>query len=187
MVRLVAAFAALAAFANVGCGTPDSQVFGGIAGPTGIPNAFINDVGSAIAGIGNFTDSGGNTVQLDVFILTDRKNLCVTIERRPDYFRNPPEAFVALVMIGPLDRLGTFRVGAANTGATLMVTAGPGNEVTRYPGSGGSFSVRDLNIKPGGDGTGTFDLGFVDLGGLAHEVFGKFKTRSCAAIGNVVF
>ena len=48
-------------------------------------------------------------------------------------------------------------------------------------------NVRDLNIKPGGDGTGTFDLGFVDLGGLAHEVFGKFKTRSCAAIGNVVF
>ena len=70
------------------CGTPDSQVFGGIIGDANTPNAIINDVGSAIAGVVTLTDSNGNSKQFDAFILTDRKNLCASVTARRRHLRS---------------------------------------------------------------------------------------------------
>ena len=185
MVRAVAAIVALAV---TGCSNPDTQVFGGIAGPTGVPNAFIYDVGSAIAGIGTVKDSQGKPTPATILIVTDRQNLCKSIGDHPDYFQNPIEAYVALIMITPPDRLGSFFAGAAGGSADfLQVTAGPGNQIITYPAGGGSVAVTEFHTEPGGDGRGNFDLIFADQAGLGHEVFGKYKTQTCAALANATF
>jgi hypothetical protein len=44
-----------------------------------------------------------------------------------------------------------------------------------------------VDVRPGGDGDGSFEIYFGDFGGGLHRVVGKFKTRGCAALGNVTF
>jgi hypothetical protein len=180
--------AALFALTLCACGNPDNQVFGGISGGTLAPDAFLDNVGSAIAGVSKVADQNGNLTSIDVFILTDRTNLCAKLANTPDYFRNPPEAYVALVMSTPQDRLGTFVVGASNGGGSLlMVTAGPGKTITSYPGGAGSVSVTNFDSRAGGEATGTFDILFADSLQVGHEIFGKFKTSTCPALANVTF
>jgi hypothetical protein len=178
--------AALLALALFACGNPDNQVFGGISGPPGVPNAYIDNVGSAIHAVAKVTNQDGGTTDADVFVLTDRVDLCKKLGSRPDYFQNPSEAFVGLVMATTFDRAGTFRVGT-DASAVLMVTAGPGNEIIRYPPAAGLINVRQVDVRGGGEGDGSFDLIFGDFGGGLHSVFGKFKTRGCAALANLTF
>jgi hypothetical protein len=178
----------LAAALASGCSNPDNQVYNGIPGDSNTPNAFIYNVGSAIHGVGNFKDAQNNIVQRDVIILTDRNNLCVSLAARPDYYTNPPEAFVALFMTVQHDRIGTNLVGATNGGsAQLIVSAGPGQPVTLYPGVGGSIDVRFMDSRPGGEADGTFDTIISDNTSLGHEVFGKYQTHTCPAISNIQF
>ena len=177
-----------AALALAGCGRPDSQVFGGVIGDQNTPNAVINDVGSAVAGIVSIADQNGTPHSYTAVILTDRHNLCTSLAARPDYFKSPPEAGVALILLAKADQLGTFLIGASNGAqASLNTTAGPGNPIARYPAVQGSVSMRQFDKNPNGEGDGTFDVIIVDSGGVGHEVYGKFKTATCAALANAQF
>jgi len=172
----------------VACHNPDTTVYGGIAGPTGVPNAFIYDVGSAIAGTGTVKDSAGKPTTATIIVITDRQNLCTSIANRPDYFTNPPEAFVALIMITPPDRLGSFTVGAqGGSNAFLLATAGPGNSIVTYPAGAGQTNVTSFEANPGGEGRGNFFFLFADAAGFGHQISGKYKTVTCAALANAIF
>jgi hypothetical protein len=182
------AFPALALLL-AGCGNPDSQVFNGILGrPPNVPNAYIDSVGSAIAGVSQRTDAKGVITKIDVFVLTNRNDLCKKLGDKPDYLDNPSEPFVALAMATPFDRLGTFQAGASDGLYTWFgVTAGPGAVVTRYPPYVGALSVRQFDARAGGESQGSFDIYFIDLDGAIHEIFGRFKTTTCDALKNVTF
>ena len=182
MSRFLAAGAAAAV--AVSCGNPDNQIFlvSGL-----IPNSFITSVGSAVSAVVDIKDSQGNTRPVSVFVLTNRADLCKSLGNRPDYFQNPPEAYVAYVLATVADRLGNFAIGATNgASASLLITAGPGNPVRVYGGVGGQVSVREFNQNPGGEGVGTFDVIFADGSDVA-EYFGRFKTQTCTALKQVQF
>jgi len=47
-----------------------------------------------------------------VVIISDQPGLCSRLQLHPDYFRNPPEYYVALILfLPPTDHLGTFEPG----------------------------------------------------------------------------
>ena len=187
MSRNSVAFAfALAAFAAAGCGTPDNQILGGVLGNAQTVNAIIPDVYSAISGVVTLKDSSGNPAPFSLMILSERHDLCNSIKTHPDYFKNPPEGFVALILTAPADRLGSFNIGATNGGsATLTATAGPGFGGNSYPAVGGVISLRQFDVN--GQAQGSFDVLVVHQVQTGHEVLGNFKTNWCAALGQAQF
>jgi hypothetical protein len=190
---------AVAAALLAACSNPDNQVYGGAPAITAtdgttIPSAFIPNVASAIAGTVNITDTNNNSKAYTVVLLSNRNNLCQSLAARPDYFKNPPEAAVTLALfIAPnaqnQAQLGTFQVGATNGSAvTLGTTAGPGQPTYSYKGVGGSVALTRYDNSPGGESDGSFDLLLSDpTGQVTFEVFGKYKTSTCAAVANVSF
>ena len=138
-------------------------------------------VGSAIHGTTTITDAQGHTQSVSVVVLADRGNLCASLKARPDYFKNPPEAVVTMVLTAKADQLGSFQLGATN-GATanLNVTAGPGTGITQYGGIQGFVAV--TRFDPGGEAAGSFDVIFVDKVSAIHEIYGKYKTQACASL-----
>lgn len=181
-----AAAAALALCALAACGNPDNQVVGGLLGSGSVPNAVITRVGSAIFAPVNATDLRGNLVPRTAVVLTDREDLCAKLAQHPDYLRAPIEPFVAVVLLTPQRKVGTYYLGQTDIGALLLTTAGVGQTVYGFPGaSGGTIGVGQMNTNPGGSAEGNFAMQVynpsVQTSSL-YTVYGQFKTSECPAL-----
>src|SRR5437016_10234610 len=89
----------------------NENVFYGSIGPSRItPFIAFENVNSVISGRAALTNpDGGPPVSAEVVIISDKPRLCERLLTNRDYFRNPPEAYIALILFLPPDnRLGTF-------------------------------------------------------------------------------
>src|SRR5258706_8221936 len=115
--------------AMLSCGNPDNVVVGGISATSTIPVAIIQSIQSAEAGITTYIDPQGNHIQLSVVAFTDHPGLCQKLKDHPDYFRNPIEPYVALLLYAPVDRIGTFVTGRdPGAEAEVIATTGPSTD-----------------------------------------------------------
>ena len=82
------------------CGNNDNVIVGGVGGGATTPDVIFDGIGSSIHGIATQRDAKGNPVgdKMGVVIMSDRPNLCDRLKARPDYFRNAPEGYEALIL-----------------------------------------------------------------------------------------
>ena len=177
---------ALALSALAACGNPDNQVQGGLLSSGSAPNAVITIVGSAIFAPVNATDLRGNSVPRTAVILTDREGLCAKLADHPDYLRAPIEAFVAVVLLTPQRKVGTYYLGQTDIGALLLATSGLGQTVFPFPAAnGGTISIGQMNSGAGGNVEGNFAMQVYDPSAQTsplYTVYGQFKTSECPAL-----
>ncbi|GAC1346633.1 MAG: hypothetical protein NVSMB23_24550 [Myxococcales bacterium] len=180
-----AAILACAAGALVaGCGASDNAVYGGVnsADRSKYPDASIPDVRSAIHFFGkvsNQANPAAAPVVRAIVILSGQDRLCDSLARTPDYFKTAPQGFTALILTTPLGQVGDFAIGAVDTDASLL-TSFTGGPIALLPAVGGDVSVTEFNTA--GTAKGTFSLS-VAASTSAYTIYGRFKTRSCGAIG----
>src|SRR5438128_8225094 len=85
-----------------GCSNNDNVVYGAIGASTITPFISFENLNSVISGRATLTDAdGGVTRTSEVVIFSDRPALCDHLLQHPDYFRHPPEAYVALILFLP--------------------------------------------------------------------------------------
>ena len=184
-----------------GCSNNDNVVYGAIGASTITPFISFENLNSVISGRATLTDAdGGVTGTSEVVIFSDRPSLCDRLVQNRDYFRNPHEAYVALILfLPPDDRLGTFlpgRPGDEGTGSEI-IGADPslaqasiektGKPVAPFPAeNAGYISVRDWSEAAGGESVGTFILAYdpppplTSSGPLPFS--GNFKSKVCTTL-----
>ena len=184
MVKSLAALFLLCA----ACGTADNVVVGGVARGATTPEVVFNGIGSSIHGTATPRDASRNPVgdPMGVVIMSDQPDLCARLKARPDYFRNAPEPYEALILFVRLRYLGTFVVGRdSDPGTAAEIVAASGPQPTT-PFHGLTFSRISVTNWPaaGGNATGSFNLLFDDPYGSsnAHPFFGRFKTNLCPTL-----
>lgn len=189
--------------AAAACGSNDNQIFGGIPPTTITPLIAFDNVASVISGKLTLRDADGNSTgsSAEVVIIADRPALCDKLKQAPDYFRNPPEAYRALILFVPAtDRVGVFfldRPDSAGTGSEII-----GSDPTKTQASidrtgkpVAPFKAADLGYislgsdwsdSPGAQFTGTFDLIYADPPELpataGYRFTGKFKATVCPTL-----
>lgn len=189
MLKPLAAFVLLSA----ACGNADNVIVGGVAAGATTPNVLFDGIGSSIHGVATPRDASGNPVgdPMAVVIMSDRPNLCDRLKARPDYFRNAPEAYEALILFVRLGYLGTFVVGRESDPGTAaeVVAAGGPQPTTPFHGLNSSYiSVTNWPASAGnatgGTASGSFSLVFDDPYGSngAHPFYGRFKTSACPTL-----
>ena len=196
MVRPMLRRSALLLCAAAACGHSDNYVTGGFVAGPGVPVVLLDTVRSAISGEVTLSDPSGQPTggKLSVVVLSTAADLCNQIKASPDFFRNPPEPFVALAFYAPLDRSGTFYVGRGSdngTNAEAITTSGPADggpsaapvSVFALPRS--NVSLSDFALREPGNATGGFDAVFQDPAAMQHELFGRFKTNTCDGFDHV--
>lgn len=188
----VAAIAALA-----GCGSEDNTVI------SGYPPAIISPVKSAMSVQVSFKETSGATHPQWVIILSDGPDLCTKVTQHLDYFQNPIENFVAILVWVPPGNLGTFFTGfttgtnpdgsVSTTGNEVVVGAagvdGGAPAIARLvevDGMGGNIGLSQFNTGPGGEAKGSFDVAIFDPQGNPHEYIGKFKSTYCPGAENAL-
>jgi len=191
--------------AAAACGNNENTFYGSIGPSTITPFIAFDNVNSVISGRARLTNpDGGIGSPAEVVIISDRPRLCSLLVQHPDYFRNPPEAYVALILFyPPNDHLGTFYPGRggdegaggeiigvdpAKVQATIDLT---GNRVAPFPGLNaypccGYMSLRDWSEAPGGESAGSFSLYFGAPPQLnsttAFPFYGQFKAAVCTTL-----
>lgn len=171
------------------CGTSDNLVVGGFAGDANHPVTVLDNIRSSISGTVKVTDANNNSQTLSVVAISDHANLCDAVTAKPDFFRNPPDVAVTLILYAPTDKIGTFvmgRGGDQGTNAEIVATLGPTVPVAPYFAAGGSLSLSNFDTNAGGFAQGTFDVFFLDPAGVPREFFGRFKTHVCPGMAQVL-
>lgn len=166
------------------CGNPDNIVQGGISATSTQPVAIFNDIKSAESGVTFLSDANGKHLQqVSVIALSDHPKLCDQLKAHPtDYFRNPPEGFVAILLFAPVDKIGTFVIGRTNdegTFAEVIATNGPPGPSQPYYAGQGEVNLNNFDLTADGFGRGGFDVLVSDGAGFGHEFFGRFRTHVC--------
>lgn len=184
------------------CGNSDNLVVGVIGESTITPFIQLGDVNSSISGRISLRDAEGNPTGTfsEVVIMSDRPGLCDRLKQHPDYFRKPPETYLALILFLPGDnRLGTFIPGRlpSDQGTTseiigvkditLPVTPFPALDITQSPATFLPYiTLRDWSDSPGGAAVGSFSLVYGPPPELAgpylFPFYGKFKTAVCPTL-----
>lgn len=193
----------LALLLAAACGNPDNLVLGGVASSSTTPLVLFDNINSSISAVVTLTDSSGNpTGQAATVVISDRPGLCSVLGAHPDYYRKPPEAYLALILFVPLingctgppaqcERLGTFvvgRPGDEGTGGEIIATNAAQTSVTPFTAlNGGFIALTNWSDNPGGSATGSFDMFFSHptLGG-PFEFSGRFKTQECPALSKTL-
>jgi len=174
-----------------GCSNNDNVVYGAIGASSITPFISFENVSSVISGV---------TGTSEVVIFSNRPALCDRLLQNPDYFRNPHETYVALILFLPGDnRLGTFlpgRPGDEGTGSEI-IGADPslaqasmertGKPVAPFPAeNAGYIAVRDWSEAAGGESVGTFSLLYDPPPPLtssgAFPFSGNFKSKVCTTL-----
>jgi hypothetical protein len=175
------------------CSSQDNIIAGGIAGGATTPDVLFDNIGSSIHGVATPRDSAGNPVgdPLATVIMSDVPNLCDRLKAHPDYFRNAPEAYEALIMTVRLGYLGTFIVGRdSDPGTSAEIVAASGPQVTTpfHAVTSSYIAVTTWPTGGGGNATGSFYLLMDDPygTGVAHPFSGRFKTDLCATLEGVL-
>jgi len=184
----------------------NENVFYGSIGPSRItPFIAFENVNSVISGRASLTNAdGGPPVPAEVVIISDKPRLCERLLTNRDYFRNPPEAYIALILFLPPDnRVGTFIPGRggdegagseiigvdpAKTQASIDLTGkpvAPFQGLNAYPCCG-YISIRDWSEAPGGESTGSFNLYYGAPPQLnvntAFPFYGQYKATVCPTL-----
>lgn len=183
----------LALLFTAACGNPDNLVLGGVASTTTTPLVLFDNINSSISAVVTLTDSSGNpTGQAATVVISDRPGLCTVLAAHPDYFRKPPEGYLAMILFAPPGYLGTFIIGRGGidqgAGAEIIATNGAQTSVTPFTVlNGGYIALTNWSDSPGGNATGSFDLLFTQqtLGG-PFEFSGRFKTAVCPALSKAL-
>ena len=187
------------------CSNNDNVIYGSIP-PTDItPFIAFDNVNSVISGRATLTDAdGGTTGTAELVIISDRPRLCDRLTQTRDYFRNPPEAYLALILFFPPDRrVGTFipgRTGDEGSGSEIIAVdpakvqasidltgkpVAPFIGLTAYPCCG-YLALRDWTETAGGESTGSFSLYYGAPPQLnsssAFPFYGKFKASVCPTL-----
>lgn len=170
----------------VACGNSDNIIVGGIAAGATAPDVLFPNIGSSIHGTATGRDAAGNPVGdlLAVVIMSDVPNLCGRLKAKPDYFRNAPEAYEALIMTVPTAYLGTFIIGRDPDTAAEIVAAGGPQATTPFHGLTSSYIALTQWPTNGGNAGGSFNILFDDPygSGTAHPFYGNFKTDFCSTL-----
>ena len=188
------------------CGSDDNSVVGVIPQSSITPFIDFENIGSSIFGRLSLSDAGGNPTgsSAQVVIVSDRARLCDRLKDAPNYFRDPPEPYIALILfLPPTNHLGTFlpgRPGDEGTGSEIL-----GGDPTRKQASidatglavapfkaidTGYITLRDWSETPGGEAAGSFNLLYSPPPPLTSTngfLFGgKFKATYCATLGGTL-
>jgi hypothetical protein len=184
------------------CGSNENTVFGAIPSSDINPLVEFDDVRSVISGRLSLRDADGAPTgeSAQVVIMSDRAGLCDKLKTAPDYFRNPPEAFLALVLFfPPTNHLGTFipgRLGDEGTGSEVF-GSDPARRQASLDQTGkalapftavdtGFMALRDWSDSPGGEAAGNFSLlyrpppPFTTNTGFIFS--GNFKAANCPTL-----
>jgi hypothetical protein len=186
-MRCLASFLAVLA-ALAGCGSEENVVF------AGYPGAIISPVRSSMSAQVTFNDANGAHQQW-IIALTDGPDLCTKVTAHLDYFQNPPENFVGIILWVPTGNIGTFIVGQNFGGSTVgdevLIGTGPVDggmpgltRLSGVVGVGGNISLTQFDAGPGGEAKGSFDVAVFDPGGSPREYAGKFKATFCPGAAN---
>jgi len=191
------------------CGNNENVFYGSIGPSTITPFIAFDNANSVISGRATLTDAdGGTTGSAELVIISDRPRLCDRLVQYPDYFRNPPEAYVALILFLPPDnRVGTFlagRPGDEGTGSEI-IGADPtkkqasidltGRPVAPFQGLNaypccGYISLRDWSEASGGESTGSINLYYGAPPQLnsttAFPFYGQFKATVCTTLNGTL-
>ena len=188
------------------CGTGDNVVVGGIGASDITPVIQFDNIRSVINGRARlFGADGVPNGSAQVIIISDQPQLCDRLQAHPDYFRNPPEEYQALILFLPdTDHVGTFipgRAGDEGTSSEIIGVKDTGTPVPPFTTTKpvapfpvldffGYISLRDWSISPGGEADGTFYLAYnlpVALQGTitisqGFQFSGKFKSTACPTL-----
>jgi hypothetical protein len=184
-----------------GCGNNDNVVYGAIGASSITPFIAFDNLHSVISGRATLTALDGGVIgPSEVVIFSDRTALCDRLAQNRDYFRNPHEAYVALILFLPGDnRLGTFlpgRPGDQGTGSEI-IGADPslaqasidktGRPVAPFPAeNAGYIALRDWSEAAGGQSVGSFSLAYDPPPPLtsngAFPFSGNFKSTVCTTL-----
>lgn len=181
---LAAALLCLAA-----CGNSDNLIVGGLSAGATTPEIIFDNIGSSIHGVATMRDDAGNPVgsPMSVVIMSDRPGLCDKLKATPDYFRNAPEAYEALILAVKDGYVGTFIIGRegndADTVAEIVGAAGP-QVTTPFHAVAGSYIALTEFSDTGGNAMGSFNLLLDDpyASGVGHPFYGNFKTSFCPTL-----
>ena len=183
MKRLAALLLACAA-----CNNPDNLIVGGVAGGATTPDVIFDNIFSSIHGVATPRDNNGNPIgdPLGVVIMSDQPHLCDRLKARPDYLRNAPEPYQALVLFVRIGYLGTFVIGRDSdpgTAAEIVAASGP-QPTTPLHGLNSSYIAVTNWPTNGGNAYGSFNILFDDPynSGFPHPFFGQFKTDLCPTL-----
>ena len=182
-----------------GCSNNDNVVYGAIGASTITPFISFENVNSVISGRARLTSAdGGVTGTSEVVIFSNRPALCDRLLQNPDYFRNPHEAYVALILFLPGDnRLGTFLPGRDVGTGSEIIGADPslaqksiamvGKPVAPFQAeNAGYIALTDWSEAPGSGSTGSFNLLYDPPPPLttngAFNFSGKFKSTVCTTL-----
>jgi hypothetical protein len=188
--------------AAAACSNSDNAIFGAIPPSNITPPIQFDDIATSISGRLQLRDNAGNPLgtEAQVVIMSDRPGLCDKLKAHPDYFRNPTEPYLALILFLPPDlRVGVFepaRPSDAGTGSEII-----GSDPTRWQASTdatgrplapflaidtGYISLSDWTETTDGESKGTFQLIYGVPPPLISEqgfVFsGKFKASGCPGL-----
>ena len=195
-----------------GCSSSDNLVVGAIGESNITPFIQFENIDSSLNGTARLFDASGNATgsSAEVVIISDRPGLCDRLQQHRDYFRNPPEDYIALILFLPAtDHLGTFipgRTGDEGTdseviGTTQAPDAGGSREAVPFilprsstapdqpaPLSGPYMTLSDWSATAGGGAVGTFNLLYVPPASLnlssnsAFAFSGRFRSAACPTL-----
>jgi hypothetical protein len=171
------------------CGQNDNLIVGGVASGAPTPDVIFDSIGSSIHGVASLRDSAGNPLGAPraVVIMSDKPGLCGRLAAHPDYFRNAPEPYEALILMARAGYLGTFIVGRegidVDTSVEIVAAARPQVTTPFHAVTGSYFALTNFSDK-GGNATGSFNLAVDDPynTGVPHPFYGRFKTSFCPTL-----
>jgi hypothetical protein len=177
------------------CGQGDNSIIGGFPATTITPLIEFDDIRSVISSrVRLFAADGSPTgVSSEVIIMSDQSQLCDRLTQHRDYFRNPPETYLALILFLPSDdRLGTFlpgRPGDEGTDSEIIGVKTPLQSVTPFRAAlrqDTFISLREWSDTAGGAATGRFELIYVPAPETnltnAAILAGRFKSSVCTTL-----
>ena len=172
------------------CGTGDNVVIGSVGESSITPLIVFDNIQSVISGRARLFDPSGAPTgsSAEVVIISDQPGLCSRLQLHPDYFRKPPEFYLALILFLPAtDHLGTFipgRFGDEGTGSEIIGVKQLGQVAPFIAVDAGYIALRDWSEQPGGEAVGSFNLLYSapqPLNG-GFPFYGKFKSTACPTL-----
>jgi hypothetical protein len=175
--------------AAVACGSGDNVVIGSVGESNITPFIAFDNIQSVISGRARLFDQAGNpSGSSEVVIISNQPGLCSRLQLHPDYFRNPPEFYLALILfLPPTDHLGTFipgRAGDEGTASEIIGVKQLGQVAPFKAVNAGYIALRDWSEQPGGEAVGSFNLLYSAPQPLSggFPFYGKFKSNVCPTL-----